>query len=135
MSIVVDASALLCLAFDDEAVPYGSALIDAIPRENAVSPSILWYELRNALVTSERRGRIEPELSAAFLVLTGQLPIALREPQSEAGILDLARRFKLTVYDAAYLDLAILERAALATLDDGLKAAARELGVPHWQPE
>jgi len=134
MTIVVDASALLCLAFDDEGVPYGSALIDAIHHDGAIAPSILWYELRNALIVNERRGRIQPEMSTAFLALLGQLPIVIRELPADTGVMDLARRFQLSVYDAAYLELAIRERAALASLDGGLQTAARALRIPDWEP-
>ncbi|HJW78510.1 MAG TPA: type II toxin-antitoxin system VapC family toxin [Beijerinckiaceae bacterium] len=42
----------------------------------------------------------------------------------------LARRHRLTVYDAAYLELAQREGVPLATLDGPLAAAARADGVP-----
>jgi prevent-host-death family protein len=134
MSIVVDASALLCLAFDDEGVPYGSALIDAIHHDGAIALSILWYEIRNALIVNERLGRIQPEMSTAFLALLAQLPIAIRELPTDTGVMDLARRFQLSVYDAACLDLAIRERVPLASLDGGLQAAARALQIRGWEP-
>jgi predicted nucleic acid-binding protein len=41
----------------------------------------------------------------------------------------LARRHRLTVYDAAYLELALREGLALATLDTALAEAARAEGV------
>jgi predicted nucleic acid-binding protein len=43
--------------------------------------------------------------------------------------LGLARAHGLTAYGAAYLALAARERAPLATLDDGLRDAARRVGV------
>jgi len=43
--------------------------------------------------------------------------------------LDLARQFRLSAYDAAYLELALREQLPLATLDDALQNAAREAGV------
>jgi predicted nucleic acid-binding protein len=41
----------------------------------------------------------------------------------------LARRHRLTVYDAAYLELALREVVPLATLDQALAAAAQAEGV------
>lgn len=134
MSIVVDASSLLCLAFDDEGLPYSMALIEAIRDEGGVAPLILWYELRNALVINERRGRIEPERSTAFLGLLEELPIALQPPSGDAGVLDLARRLQLSVYDASYLELAVREGGPLATLDKGLREAMRRVKIQRWEP-
>ena len=134
MSIVVDASSLLCLAFDDEGLPFATALVDAIRDSGAVAPPILWYELRNALVVNERRGRIQPEQSTAFLALLDELPIVSQPLPPEAGVLDLARRLRLSVYDASYLELAVREGAPLATLDAALREAAREVRIDCWEP-
>ncbi len=134
MSIVVDASTLLCLAFDDEGLPYATAMIDAIRDEGGLAPSILWYELRNALIVNERRGRIQPEQSIAFLALLNELPIASQSLPPEAGVMDLARRFRLSVYDASYLELAVREGSPLATLDVALRDVALEVKIKYWQP-
>jgi predicted nucleic acid-binding protein len=90
--------------------------------------------LRNALIVNERRKRIEPERSAAFLELLGELPISLQPLPGDAAMLDLARRCKLSVYDAAYLELAVREGAQLATLDKALRDAARRVKVDVWEP-
>jgi predicted nucleic acid-binding protein len=50
--------------------------------------------------------------------------------QSEHAVLTLARRHRLTVYDAAYLELPLREALPLATLDEALVAAARAEGMP-----
>lgn len=134
MAIVVDASALLCLAFDYEGLSYGMALLDAIRDEGALAPPILWYELRNSLIVNERRGRIPPERSTAFLALLEELPILLQPLPLDAGVLDLARRHDLSAYDASYLELAVREGLPLATLDESLRAAARKTSTPCWQP-
>ena len=46
----------------------------------------------------------------------------------------LARNYRVTAYDAAYLDLARREGLALATLDEEMRVAASLLGVPAFQP-
>ena len=134
MSIVVDASSLLCLAFDDEGVPYGTALLEAIRDEGGLAPILLWYELRNALVVNERRRRIEPEESMAFLGLLAELPIVLQPVSADAGVLELARRLRLSVYDASYLDLALREGVPLATLDQALRDAGQQVRIRCWEP-
>jgi predicted nucleic acid-binding protein len=63
------------------------------------------------------------------LALLRRLPITPDANHAEAALLDLARRHRLTVYDAAYLELAHRERLALASLDDERRAAAGAEGI------
>lgn len=51
-----------------------------------------------------------------------------------SGVLPLAREYKLSAYDASYLDVAIRSGAELATADEGLEKAARAAGVPIMLP-
>jgi predicted nucleic acid-binding protein len=129
MSLVVDPSALLGLVMADEAAEYASGVLGEIERGGAVVPSIFWYEVRNVLVVNERRGRIGQEETDSFLASLAELPIDVVPLPPELAVLDLARRHRLTVYDAAYLELARRESGPLATLDQELRAAARESGV------
>jgi predicted nucleic acid-binding protein len=88
-------------------------------------PILWWFEVRNVLVINERRGRIDPPSSSAFLTDLEGLPIHFdRQPNGER-VLALARTHRLTVYDAAYLELALRVDAPLATLDGQLARAAR----------
>jgi predicted nucleic acid-binding protein len=86
--------------------------------------------VRNVLVVNERRGRIDPPGSAAFLVDLARLRIDLERQADGEILLALARTHRLTAYDAAYLELALRADAPLATLDRKLAAAARAAGVP-----
>ncbi len=52
------------------------------------------------------------------------MPIALDRTPDQSLLLDLARRHRLTVYDAAYLELATRRGLMLATLDKDFSAAA-----------
>jgi predicted nucleic acid-binding protein len=63
-----------------------------------------------------------------------ELNVQLSEPPSYDQIFELANRHGLTVYDAAYLDLAMRESLPLASLDRQLIEAARKAGVPIYQP-
>ena len=129
MSIVVDPSAILGAAMEDEEADFAGSVLDEIQRNGASAPSIFWYELRNVLVVNERRGRIAREKTMAFLATVGELPIELPSLPSEAGVIDLARRYELSVYDAAYLELAVRLGAPLATLDARLRAVAGKASV------
>lgn len=74
---------------------------------------------------AERRGSLTEGQSAAFLRALGQFPISGHLDSAEAEVMALARRYRLTVYDAAYLELALREGISLATLDSAFANAAR----------
>ncbi len=129
MPIVVDPSAILGLALDDEAADFAGLVLGEIETGGALAPSIFWYEVRNVLVANERRGRITPDQTDAFLASLADLPIELSPLPPDLGVLDLARRHGLTVYDAAYLELASRSGVSLATLDSQLRGAARSADI------
>jgi predicted nucleic acid-binding protein len=96
----------------------------------AVVPRLWWFEVRNGLIVNERRGRISQVLTERFLRDLSHFAISFDDAPDETGVMGLARRHRLTVYDAAYLELAKRENLPLATLDRPLAAAARAEGVP-----
>lgn len=132
MAFVLDASATLAWAFADEHDPVASraAKLLQTDTEIALVPDIWWYEVRNTLLTSERRGRIAAEEAVRFLRQIDKLRIVRIALSDEQPLFALARQYRMTFYDAAYLALAIRERAPLATLDKQLAAAAFAEGVP-----
>jgi predicted nucleic acid-binding protein len=130
MPVVVDPSAILGLAMEDEAADFAVSVLAEIENGGGLAPSIFWYELRNVLVINERRGRVTPEASTTFLATLEELPIEMEDLPNEAGVLLLARRHQLSVYDGAYLELASRSGAPLATLDVKLREIAAKIGAP-----
>jgi predicted nucleic acid-binding protein len=128
--LVVDSSVVLSWYFPDEASETTEAARRQLARQGARVPTLWWFEIRNALVIGERRARISPAQTAAILGHINALPIRIdRAPDSDA-LLTLARAYRLTVYDAAYLELALRADAPLATLDRELARAVRAARVP-----
>ena len=78
---------------------------------------------------NERRGRISPQQVSDTLADSLALGIVIDEEHDDSLILDFARRLKLTVYDAAYLEIAFRRSLPLATLDQRLREAAEAIGV------
>jgi predicted nucleic acid-binding protein len=120
----------LAWAFVDEDDPRASAALDRIRNDEALVPSIWWFEIRNTLVINERRGRLTEAETAAFLRTLSRLAVTVDRQPGEAEVLALARRHRLSIYDAAYLELAQRETLPLATLDRELISAARVEQVP-----
>jgi predicted nucleic acid-binding protein len=94
---------------------------------------ILWrYEVSNAVVVSGRHGRLSSGQVETLAADLDEFSETIETDPVSARISDLvqtARRTNLTVYDAAYLELAIRRKLPLATLDEKLREAARRIGL------
>lgn len=129
MRFVLDASIAITWAMRDEDHPIADLAFLEIQSGSAIVPGIFWYEVWNILVVNERRNRIAPVDSAQFIRDLEQFSIVL-DSSSGTHLMDLSRKFKLSVYDAAYLAAAQSNRLPLATLDKDLRDAALAAGVP-----
>ena len=129
MRFVLDASVAINWAMRDESNPIADLAFSSLRSGTAVAPAIWWFEVRNVLVVNERRQRIAPADSNKFLADLLTLDIAIDNHPDSATVLELSRRLRRSVYDAAYLALAIREHVPLATLDNSLAAAAIAEGV------
>jgi len=129
MAFVLDTSISAVWALADEASPLAELAASRLLQETALVPHIWWYEMRNILVISERRQRITAGDSGIFLDLLASYPIQIDAVDDEQRILQLARQFRLSFYDAAYLAVAQRNQIPLATLDKALEAAALAAGI------
>ena len=131
MSFVIDASATLPWRFEDEATPWTEALLDRVLRgEEVLVPSHRPLEVANGLFIALRRGRVTSGQIQEFGDDLAAFPLKLQPPSNPnqwPGILALSQQYRLTVYDAAYLELA--KRSALPTLDGDLRSATKSEGV------
>ena len=130
---VLDASVAVAWCFEDEATKVTEGVLDLISAgAEALVPSIWPLEISNALLVAERRKRIALAKVTALLVRIAGLPISVTPTDSKRAfeqILPMARQLGLSQYDAAYLELAVREGLALATLDGELQSAAKAVGV------
>lgn len=100
-------------------------------REAAHAPSVWPLEFLNALRVLERRKRLLTHQVDGMLGRLAAMRIAVEtEPVEMRVLLDLARRFELSVYDASYVELAMRRGLPLATRDAPLARAARAAGIP-----
>lgn len=128
--LVIDASLAAAWCFPDERTDYANDVLQAISDSlEAVAPRLWAYEIRNSILMGLRRGRIVRSDAEEFLDSLAHLNIHLADPISYNAVLKLAEINGLTVYDAAYLDLAIREGSYLASLDKALCDAAVKAGI------
>ena len=135
MRLVLDNSVSMRWLFEDGSssdLKYSDSVLDALADDGAIVPVVWALEVINVLVRAERGGQLSTERSDAFLSMLKGLPIET-DPESQksafADGLAIARRHKLSAYDASYLELAARRKVRLATLDAGLRKAARKAGV------
>ncbi len=128
--LVIDPSVALAWLLPDETTASANAVRKEIEEgAQAWIPAHWWLEVGNGLLMAERRHRISSEKVDHALMLINALP--LEEDEHTAGRLAgrtfaLARKHGLTIYDAAYLELAQRRGATLATFDGLLAKAARK---------
>ena len=125
MRFVLDASIVVSWALQDEHSERSEEILLKVCANQAICPGQLWYEVRNALVIAERRGRMNPGDSDRFLADLENLPIQLHHDCDSATTMRLARAHKLSVYDAAYLQIAVEMQLPLATIHRKLESAAK----------
>ena len=134
---VLDGSVTLAWLFHDEKDAYADAIIAKLPNLEMVVPRLWHLEVANVLLVGERRKRCTQADTTNWLSFLAGLPIAVdgwTEVRAWSDTIGLARQHGLSEYDAAYVELALREGAALATLDAQLKAVAIAVGVSIYQP-
>ena len=129
MAFVPDASIAAAWVLPDEEAALADLALDRLSAETAKAPGVFWHEMRNLLLTAERRGRIDERHADASMARLRRLPIACPGETDDREVMALARTHRLTAYDASYLALAIREGCALASLDRRLNEAAAAEGV------
>jgi len=132
VTLVLDSSISLAWCFHDEQTPQINSILLRAARQGARAP-ILWrFEVANGLVVAQRRNRIQADLRKLLLAKLMGLDLEL-DADADGRIwsttVELADLYGLTVYDAAYLELAQRRRLPLATLDAALARAAKAAGV------
>lgn len=128
-SLVLDASFTVSLLLEDELDPAGRVATGSIREDGAFVPQVWHYEVRNALLKAQRRGRL-PDGGAVERVgaLSSLTVVTDQEPDLDAT-LELALKHQLAFYDALYLELARRRQLPLASLDAALVRAVRAEGL------
>ncbi len=131
MALVLDNSVVVAWFFPVQATPYSYAIAKRLEIEKAWVPALWQLEIANVLRTACLRHRLEHAKARDIFDALGKLPIHVDQSEgiSPRQLFELAMRFKLSSYDAAYLELAMRLGLDLATQDQDLKNAAEAANV------
>lgn len=129
---VLDCPATLPWVFSDEATPETDALLDSLSAGAKAWVPALWHlELANVLIGAQRCQRIDQAGLGKFLAALLVYDIEVDGDtitMAWAKTMGLAEKFSLSVYDAAYLELALRRGLPLASLDEPLRVALKQTG-------
>ena len=129
-TVVLDASAALAWILPTQATPAAAALLDQSGTLIFEAPDIFAWEVRNVLLTMDRRGVLVDGEYDEALAIYDDLVVRLSPPVFEMDRLAvLARQTRLSLFDAAYLALALDRGWALASRDETLLTVAKAAGV------
>lgn len=140
MNFVLDASVTLSWLLGDARTAdrrYAQSVLETLkqPEAWAAVPVTWGLEVANVLARGEAKSILTEAQSEAFLEMLAAAPIRADDAtfaQSLNGTLHVARRYRLSAYDASYLELALRSSLPIATLDDDLAKAARKAGVKRF---
>lgn len=132
MSLVLDSSVTLAWVYSAETTEAISTVFARVIESGAWVPTLWRLEIANVLEMGVRRGRTDAGFRDAAFADLALLPITVDQEtdrQAWGSTARLAARHRLTLYDAAYLELARRRSLPLATLDTELRAAAAAEGI------
>ncbi len=132
MIFVLDNSVAMRWCFDEGHL-YAAPILEKLETgDTAVVPMMWLYEASAVLAQAQLRGIVTAQKADEFIDELQSLSIST-DPESAARVFPdvhrVALAYRLTSYDAAYLEVAIRRGLPLATLDDGLVRASRAAGV------
>ena len=138
MSFVLDNSVTMRWFFGDgrpQQLAYAGKVLDAMKHDNALVPVTWGLEVANVIARAEAKALVTEARSGAFLEMLEGVDIEVDMAtfaHALSNTLQLARRYKLSAYDASYLELALRLGMPLATLDENLQKAAKKAGVKKF---
>lgn len=130
MPFVLDNSVVSGWLLENQASDYSDAVAARLQTDRAIAPSLLLLEVANVLRTACKRQKLIAAQAQTMLSMLTELPMDFDTAAAHpAQLFDLALRYDLTSYDAAYLDLALRRNLPIATQDQALAHAALLAGV------
>jgi predicted nucleic acid-binding protein len=132
-ALVIDGSTAIGFVLKDEQASHALKALESVEGGMPTFVPAHWsVEVANGLIMAERRKRASQADITEALNLVAALPVIIDDETAQRAGSDtaaLTRQYGLTIYDAAYLELAMRRGASLATTDHDLAKAAKAAGV------
>jgi len=138
VNFVLDNSVTMRWFFGDgkpQEISYAAKVLDAMKNTRGLVPVTWGLEVANVIARAEAKNLVTEARSAEFLEMLEGLDIDVDSAtftRAMSDTLQLARRYRLSAYDASYLELALRLGIPLATLDVDSQVAAKKAGVKKF---
>ena len=131
MPFVLDNSVVTGWYIPDQATAYTKVIATRLETDRAIVPALWQLEFANVLKTACSRGKLTLEVAREIVDTFAMLPIEVDNGAAPGPrqLLELAMRYNLSSYDAAYLELAMRHGLPIACQDGRLKEAALQADV------
>ncbi|CAN7712025.1 type II toxin-antitoxin system VapC family toxin [Pseudoduganella sp. LjRoot289] len=116
---------------------YADSILEAMVENRATVPSLWYTESTQVLRCAEDCGQLTAATSDAFMRQIRRMPIdvdTVRPQSSQQAVAAASRKFRISAYDAQYLELASRLKLPIATLDMAMRKAASKAGVAIYRP-
>ncbi len=136
-AFVADASVAIGWVHPAQATVETASMLDAMADGATLEVPALWpLEVANALTILVRRRKLTDEERQTGLGWLRGLPLRIDHEMAQLAfsrLSELAATYRLSVYDAAYLELTQRRKLPLACKDGPLRKAAEQAGVTLWK--
>jgi predicted nucleic acid-binding protein len=132
VALVLDASVAISAVLDEDHAERARTILRRVAEAGALVPNLWHLEVGQTLLVAERQRRIDALQRQKAQVLLLDLPITVDAETWTRAMRDtatLATDQRLSLYDAAYLELSRRCELPLATFDENLRRAATAIGV------
>ena len=135
-AFVADASVAVAWVHPGQATPETDSMLEAIAGGATLEVPAIWpLEVANALTVLVRRRKLTGEDRRIAVSQLRELPVTVDHEMAALAfttLSDMAATHGLSVYDAAYLELALRRKLVLGCKDGPLRDAASRCGVKSW---
>ena len=130
MAFVADNSVIVAWFVQTQATSYTERMLGRLAAEPVHVPAVWPLEFANVMVQLERRRRLKPEATTAILKQVERVGLHVDGAAPAPGrLVEIARLYGLSSYDASYLELAVRLSLPLAASDGPLAVAAEKAGL------
>lgn len=136
-AVVLDSSFLVAVVIDEALSPFARTTFTSLAGARLIAPLLLNWEFSSVLLKKLRQKDIEWPEAEALASVFERFEVAMDDAPGDAvrlGTITLSRRWTLSAYDAAYLELSLRLGADLATLDEKLTKGALSEGLTVHSP-
>ena len=131
MPFVLDNSVVTGWYLPDQATAYTQAMATRLEADRAIVPALWQLEFANVLKTACTRGTLSLDAARQIVDTVAMLPIEIDSGAAPGPrqLLELAMRYSLSSYGAAYLELAMRNGLPIASQDRSLREASLQAGI------